>query len=95
VNRKILIMGLPGAGKTTLANALAPLLNAVVFSADLRTELHSSYLQNRCLSKTAHFGLAMHRGVRCGAQPAKKNGQQKTGSLAENSALAVRAKGFP
>src|SRR5262249_14461189 len=31
--RKILIMGLPGAGKTTLATALAPLLNAVVFNA--------------------------------------------------------------
>ena len=34
VQRKILIMGLPGAGKTTLANALAPRLNAVVFNAD-------------------------------------------------------------
>lgn len=34
VQRKILVMGLPGAGKTTLANALAPLLNAVVFNAD-------------------------------------------------------------
>jgi len=34
VQRKILIMGLPGAGKTTLAVALAPLLNAVVFNAD-------------------------------------------------------------
>ena len=32
--RKILIMGLPGAGKTTLAAALAPLLNAVVFNAE-------------------------------------------------------------
>jgi cytidyltransferase-like protein len=32
--RKILIMGLPGAGKTTLAAALAPPLNAVVFNAD-------------------------------------------------------------
>jgi predicted kinase len=32
--RKILIMGLPGAGKTTLATALAPLLNAVMFNAD-------------------------------------------------------------
>src|SRR5262249_48208686 len=31
---KILVMGLPGAGKTTLATALAPLLNAVVFNAD-------------------------------------------------------------
>jgi cytidyltransferase-like protein len=34
VQRRILIMGLPGAGKTTLANSLAPLLNAVVFNAD-------------------------------------------------------------
>jgi len=34
MHRKILIMGLPGAGKTTLANVLAPLLNAVVFNAD-------------------------------------------------------------
>ena len=34
MNRKILVMGLPGAGKTTLANTLAPLLNAVVFNAD-------------------------------------------------------------
>src|SRR3954469_20917146 len=32
--RKILIMGLPGAGKTTLTQALAPRLNAVVFNAD-------------------------------------------------------------
>jgi len=40
VQRKILIMGLPGAGKTTLANTLAPLLNAVVFNADaVRTNL--------------------------------------------------------
>jgi adenylylsulfate kinase len=32
--RKILIMGLPGAGKTTLAECLAPRLNAVHFNAD-------------------------------------------------------------
>ena len=32
--RKLLVMGLPGAGKTTLANAIAPRLNAVVFNAD-------------------------------------------------------------
>jgi hypothetical protein len=31
---KILIMGLPGAGKTTLTNTLAPLLRAVVFNGD-------------------------------------------------------------
>jgi cytidyltransferase-like protein len=34
MQRKILIMGLPGAGKTALAAALAPLLSAVVFNAD-------------------------------------------------------------
>src|ERR1700734_3329065 len=34
VKRRVLIMGLPGAGKTTLANALAPLINAVVFNAE-------------------------------------------------------------
>jgi cytidyltransferase-like protein len=34
MQKKILIMGLPGAGKTTLSNALAPLLSAVVFNAD-------------------------------------------------------------
>src|SRR5437868_14848994 len=40
MRRKILIMGLPGAGKTTLSQALAPLLNAVVFNADaVRTNI--------------------------------------------------------
>jgi cytidyltransferase-like protein len=34
MSRKILIMGLPGAGKTTLARELAPLLNAAMFNAD-------------------------------------------------------------
>ena len=34
LSRKILIMGLPGAGKTTLAKVLVPRLNAVHFNAD-------------------------------------------------------------
>jgi adenylylsulfate kinase len=34
MKRKILIMGLPGAGKTTLARALTPRLSAVHFNAD-------------------------------------------------------------
>jgi Adenylylsulphate kinase len=34
MNRKILVMGLPGAGKTSLARALAPKLNAVLFNND-------------------------------------------------------------
>src|SRR3979411_178556 len=47
MQRKILVMGLPGAGKTALATALAPLLNAVVFNADaVRANL-------------AHFGTAV------------------------------------
>jgi adenylylsulfate kinase len=34
VKRKILVMGLPSAGKTTLSRVLAPRLNAVHFNAD-------------------------------------------------------------
>lgn len=34
MKRKILVMGLPGAGKTTLSKILAPRLNAVHFNAD-------------------------------------------------------------
>ena len=34
MTQKILIMGLPGTGKTTLARALAPKLDAVCFNAD-------------------------------------------------------------
>jgi len=34
MNRKILVMGLPGSGKSTLTRALAPMINAVVFNND-------------------------------------------------------------
>ena len=43
--RKILVMGLPGAGKTTLAFALARALDAVHFNADrVRAELYGGAL---------------------------------------------------
>jgi cytidyltransferase-like protein len=34
MDRKILVMGLPGSGKSTFTRALAPMLNAVVFNND-------------------------------------------------------------
>ena len=41
IKRKILIMGLPGSGKTTLAELLVPRLNAALFNADaVRQEIH-------------------------------------------------------
>jgi adenylate kinase family enzyme len=42
MNKKILIMGLPGSGKTTLARALAPKLKAVHWNADaVRANINS------------------------------------------------------
>src|SRR6266850_233864 len=41
MQKKILVLGLPGAGKTTLAMQLAPRLNAVHFNADdVRTNVN-------------------------------------------------------
>ena len=40
--KKILIMGLPGSGKTTLARSLAPLIGAVHWNADaVRAEINT------------------------------------------------------
>ena len=46
--KKILIMGLPGAGKTTLASELVPLLNAKWLNADeVRKKLMIGIFQQR------------------------------------------------
>jgi SpoVK/Ycf46/Vps4 family AAA+-type ATPase len=45
--RKLLIMGLPGTGKASLANAIALRLNAVVFNLRARGSL---------LTYLTHFG---------------------------------------
>ena len=60
--RKILIMGLPGAGKTALATALQPLLNAVVFNANSRYR----YLGEAgfCLLAAAAFAAWQERAQR-------------------------------
>ena len=40
---KILIMGLPGSGKTTLAEKLQPLLDAAWFNADMVRKLANDW----------------------------------------------------
>ena len=41
----IIICGLPGVGKTTVARELAPLVNAVILSTD---KLRKSYSPDQC-----------------------------------------------
>jgi len=43
MQKKILIMGLPGSGKTTLANKLVPMLNAVWLNADQVRKEHNDW----------------------------------------------------
>lgn len=62
MHRKILIMGLPGAGKTTLANALAPRLSAVHFNAD---EVRSRVNRDLGFSETDRLEQARRMGWLC------------------------------
>jgi adenylylsulfate kinase len=67
--KKILIMGPPGAGKTTLANALKPLLRAVHFNADeVRASLNRDLgfsLQDR-IEQARRMGWLCDQVVRAG-----------------------------
>jgi adenylylsulfate kinase len=60
--RKILIMGLPGAGKTTLAKVLAPRLNAVHFNAD---EVRANVNKDLGFSLTDRIEQARRMGWLC------------------------------
>jgi len=60
--KKILIMGLPGAGKTTLALELAKLLNAVHFNAD---EIRKEINKDLKFSPEDRLEQARRMGVLC------------------------------
>src|SRR5262249_10183444 len=62
MKRKILIMGLPGAGKTTLARALTPRLSAVHFNAD---EVRKNINQDLGFSEADRLEQARRMGWLC------------------------------
>ncbi|HEU4378680.1 MAG TPA: adenylyl-sulfate kinase [Hyphomicrobiaceae bacterium] len=71
LSRKILIMGLPGAGKTTLANALAPLLNAAMFNAD---QVRANINKDLGFAHTDRIGRSRKRG----SHPRRRDGASST-----------------
>ena len=62
MQRKILIMGLPGAGKTALARQLAPMLNAVIFNND---EVRANINRDLGVSMEDRIELARRMGWLC------------------------------
>ena len=69
MHKKILIMGLPGGGKTTLASTLVPLLGAVHFNADeVRGELwpELGYSPHARLIQAERMGWLCNRVVESG-----------------------------
>lgn len=69
MTRKILIMGLPGAGKTTLARALAPRLGAVHFDADeVRTNINKDlgFTRDDRIEQARRMGWLCDRVVAAG-----------------------------
>jgi adenylylsulfate kinase len=62
MRRKILIMGLPGTGKTTLARALTPRLSSVHFNAD---EIRQNINKDLGFSETDRIEQARRMGWLC------------------------------
>ena len=62
MKRKILVMGLPGAGKTTLSKALSPRLNAVHFNAD---EIRANINRDLGFSEADRIEQARRMGWLC------------------------------
>lgn len=68
--KKILIMGLPGAGKTTLSKCLAPRLNAVHFNADeVRANVNKDlgFSEGDRIEQARRMGWLCDQVVRVGA----------------------------
>jgi adenylylsulfate kinase len=66
---KILIMGLPGSGKTTLASVLAPRLKAVHFNADeirARVNKDLGFTPADRIEQAARMGFLCNLAVRAG-----------------------------
>jgi hypothetical protein len=59
---KVLIMGLPGSGKTTLAKTLAPLIEAVHFNAD---DVRANVNRDLCFSAEDRLKQARRMGWLC------------------------------
>jgi len=67
---KILVMGLPGAGKTTLAQALVPRLNALHFNADaVRANINKDlgFSREDRIEQARRMGWLCDRAVEAGA----------------------------
>lgn len=69
MHRKILLMGLPGAGKTTLARALTPRLSAVHFNADeVRQHINKDlgFSENDRIEQARRMGWLCDQVVKAG-----------------------------